>query len=52
MGEPIRRLAELFPNIRLKEGAILCLAEETAVLAKHLQIQPLTDYWAWLRRQV
>ncbi len=52
MGEPIRRLAKLFPKLPIKEGRILCLAEEDTVLAKNFRVQPLKTYWAWLRRQI
>ncbi len=49
MMDAIRRLKTLFPKLPLRAGGLLCLAEEQAVFGKDLAVQPLADYWRWLR---
>ena len=49
MADAIRRFKALFPKLPVRTGGILCLVEERAILSKDLSIQPLTDYWRWLR---
>ena len=49
MADSIRRFKALFPALPVRAGGILCLAEERAFLGKDLTIQPLADYWRWLR---
>ena len=49
MVEAIRRFAALFPKLPVQAGGLLCLAEERAVFSKDLRVQPLADYWQWLR---
>ena len=49
MADSIRRFRTVFPKLPIKEGRLLCLAEERAVLSKDLSIEPLDEYWAWLK---
>jgi len=49
MADSIRRFRVAFPKLPVKEGRILCLAEERAILTKELSIQPLDEHWAWLK---
>ena len=49
MADSIRRFRAAFPKLPVREGRILCLTEERASLTKDLSIQPLHEYWAWLK---
>lgn len=49
MADPIRRFKALFPKLPARAGGILCLTEERATLSQDLSLQPLADYWRWLR---
>ena len=49
MAESIRRFRLVFPKLPVREGRILCVAEERAILTKELSVQPLDEYWAWLK---
>lgn len=50
MADSIRRFRAVFPKLPVREGRLLCLAEEPTVLSKDLRVQPLDDYWEWLRQ--
>lgn len=50
MADSIRRFRAVFPKLPVREGRLLCLAEQPMVLSKDLRVQPLDDYWAWLRQ--
>ena len=49
MADALRRLTSLFPKLPLQPGGLLCLAEDRVPLSKNVSIQPLTDYWRWLK---
>lgn len=49
MADSIQRFRRAFPKLTVGAGRILCLAEERHVLAKEVEVQPLTGYWPWLR---
>jgi len=49
MADSIRRFKALFPKLPVRAGGMLCLAEERAPLSKDVRIQPLAEYWQWLR---
>jgi len=51
MADSIRRFKTLFPQLPVRAGGILCLTEERAAFSKELSIQPLADYWRWLRER-
>lgn len=49
MAEPIARFKKLFPKLKIREGKLLCLAEEDRALTRDVEIQTLQQYWEWLR---
>ena len=49
MADSIRRFRAAFPKLPIKEGRILCLADERTRFTKELSIQPLHEYWDWLK---
>lgn len=52
MAKSIQRFRKLLPKLRIREGRILCLAEEDAVLTREVRVQTLQRYWVWLRQQL
>lgn len=50
MAASLLRFARVFAKLPIREGSVLCLADEEAPLARSVRVRPLARVWPWLRQ--